>query len=126
MRNLKGKNEQGFTLIEVMIAITIFAIGLLAVVSMQVTSIKGNSYSRRTTEGSNLAFGKLEELAGFSYTDPDLTSGFHTEAQNGYTLTWDVGNGPLSNTKKIDIVVQWNEKGINKRVLLTSYKSDII
>ena len=50
MKTRKRIGQQGFSLIEVMVAITIFAIGLLAVVTMQLTAIKGNSYSRRMTE----------------------------------------------------------------------------
>lgn len=126
MKKSLRKKEQGFTLIEVLIAITIFAIGLLAVASMQVTSIKGNSYSRRVTEGSNLAQGKLEELSGRAYTDPVLAIGTFTEDQNGYILTWEVEDGPMTNTKAIEIVVRWNEKGVNKRVVLNTLKSDII
>ncbi|MBW2641732.1 MAG: prepilin-type N-terminal cleavage/methylation domain-containing protein [Deltaproteobacteria bacterium] len=39
----KSQKDQGFTLIEVLIAISIFAVGLLAVATMQISAINVNS-----------------------------------------------------------------------------------
>ncbi len=55
-------NESGFTLIEVLIALTIFAIGLLALAGMQVTGIQGNAKAHEVTAKSALAMGVLEQI----------------------------------------------------------------
>jgi len=65
-------NEKGFTLIEVLIAITVFAIGILAVSAMQISSIKGNSSSLDLTEAVNVAQDQLETMLALDYNDPDL------------------------------------------------------
>ena len=63
------KNE-GFTILEILIAITILAFGLLAIATMQVSSIKGNAQAIGITEGITLAQDKAEELMRLPYDDP--------------------------------------------------------
>ena len=70
--------------------------------------------------------GKLEELAGMEYGDPLLTVGDHEEDRDGYRLQWTVSDGPMDNTKQIDMQASWTEKGFMKRVNLTGIKVDII
>ena len=67
--------EQGFTLIEILIAITVFAIGILAVGKMQITAIQGNSRANHLTEAVTLAQSKIEELISLNYNDPLLDDG---------------------------------------------------
>ena len=67
--------EQGFTLIEILIAITVFAIGILAVGKMQITAIQGNSRANQLTEAVTLAQSKIEELISLNYNDPLLADG---------------------------------------------------
>jgi prepilin-type N-terminal cleavage/methylation domain-containing protein len=64
MRSRKGKLAAvaGFTLVEVLIAVTILAIGLLGIVKMQMQSGIGNVTSRNMTGAVNLARSKMEEL----------------------------------------------------------------
>ena len=66
-------NKQGFTLIEVLIALTILSIGVLAVAAMQIGAIKGNTSACGLTEASALAQDKLEELLGVNYDDPAIS-----------------------------------------------------
>lgn len=65
-------DQQGFTLIEILIAITIFAIGILAVASMQISSINGNADAQRITDASTIAQDQLEALMALDYSDPLL------------------------------------------------------
>jgi len=67
------KRNEGLTLLEVLAAVAILSFGLLAVATMQGSSIKGNSQAIGTTEAITLAQGKLEELMRLSYNHADLT-----------------------------------------------------
>ena len=67
------KRNEGLTILEVLAAVAILAFGLLAVATMQGSSIKGNSQAIGTTEAITLAQGKLEELMRLSYSHADLT-----------------------------------------------------
>ena len=57
-----NSREAGFTLIEVMVALTIFAIGLLALAGMQITGIKGNSRAQSVSAKVALGSGVIEEI----------------------------------------------------------------
>ena len=72
MNKIIKKNQNGFTLIEIMIAITVLAIGILAIAKMQLAAVKGNSYASGLTEASTLAQDKMEELMSLAYNDSDL------------------------------------------------------
>lgn len=80
----KNKDQNGFTLIEVMIAMAVFAIGILAIFSMQVTATNGNALARQKTENYTCATDKAEELLALDYNhadlDPDLNP--HTAAKD--------------------------------------------
>jgi prepilin-type N-terminal cleavage/methylation domain-containing protein len=58
----RSLNKKGFTLIEVLVGLIVLAIGLLGIAGMQVTSVKGNSFSKNLTQASFLAQDRLEYL----------------------------------------------------------------
>jgi len=64
------RNQKGFTLVELLIALVIFAVGILGVATMQTTSIKGNSKSRQIGEASNVAASRIETILAREYNDP--------------------------------------------------------
>lgn len=74
----KACREGGFTLIEVLVALTIFAIGLLALAGMQVTGIKGNSRAQSVTAKVALADGVVEEILARSGDDAIFSIGVAT------------------------------------------------
>jgi len=115
----KSQKDQGFTLIEVLIAITIFAVGLLAVATMQLSAIRVNSTAGQITTRMTWAQDKLEELMALPYSDPwiedlgdppsgtDSAGNAHQETtSDGYIISWTVTNNtPISSTKLITVAV---------------------
>ena len=91
----KMRNDEGYTLIEVLIAIAILSIGLLAIATMQVSSIRVNDTARRMTRRATIAQDRLEYLMSLGYKNAVLTSGGHTDgsAPSGYTISWTVSTG---------------------------------
>jgi prepilin-type N-terminal cleavage/methylation domain-containing protein len=71
LMNFQKKNN-GYTLIEVLIAIAIFSIGALAVASMQTDAIMKTVSSRNTTEALELASAQAEFLHGIPLYDDTL------------------------------------------------------
>ena len=56
------KADKGFTLIETLIALAIFSIGILAVASLQVSASLQSRNSSEITEASAIASNRMEEL----------------------------------------------------------------
>ena len=76
MSQVAHKSERGFTLVEIMVAVVVLSIGLLASASMQLSAVHVNSSANGMTAATNLAQSRLEELMALQYTlaftDPDL------------------------------------------------------
>jgi len=68
-------NQQGFTLIEVVIALGVLAFGILSIMLMQVAGIRGNSTANTITTESNWAADRIEQLINLDYPDP-LDAGY--------------------------------------------------
>ena len=92
-------HQAGFTLIEVMITLAIFAIGILAVSAMQITAVNQNSGSRMQTEATAVAEQLLERLMALPY-DHDMLSADanrnpHQQSVGAYIVSWTVSTpGP--------------------------------
>lgn len=65
-------NNKGFTLIEVLVAIVIVSIGLLAVAGMQNTAIYGNASSRDATYAVQLAEEMIDRVRVNSGDTPEI------------------------------------------------------
>ena len=130
VRNLR--KERGFTLIEVLFAITILAFGLLAVASMQTGAIQGNLFASGKTEAVTWAQNTMERLMALPYAQVVPGAGGPVvQVQEGsrrkYTITWNVGdNNPINGCKLIEVWVNYQERGIVRRtVQLTSIKPQV-
>lgn len=131
------RTEKGFSLIEVLIASTVFAIGLLALVGAQLVSIRSNQGNYNFTAATNLVEQQLEELrAGGS---PALVNGADGPLDAfGYTLeeypdppdenkflfnrTWtcNPGNPPLDTPCMVEVQVTWVEPRTGQNRMVTS------
>jgi prepilin-type N-terminal cleavage/methylation domain-containing protein len=104
----KRTPNQGYTLIEVLIAMSIFAVGFLAVASMQIMSITQNAKARMQTEATAKAVDRLERLMALPYDHTDLNelSNPHRVMSEGYKVEWIVEDDvPINAAKSIKITV---------------------
>jgi type IV pilus assembly protein PilV len=117
-------NQCGFTLLEVVIALLIFTIGLLAVAHMQVVSRYGISKAKKGLLNDIAAGNKMEELLAMAYEDPQLADhddGYHPEkadhgpfdiAQTNSTIEWEVDDDyPAAHTKRITVTIRSVNRG---------------
>jgi type IV pilus assembly protein PilV len=68
--NSKGKvhkDEKGFTLVEIMVAVCVLSIGLLAIASMQLGAVSANARAIDTSEASTVAELQMETLLSLQY-----------------------------------------------------------
>jgi prepilin-type N-terminal cleavage/methylation domain-containing protein len=73
LKTLYRRHEKGLTLIEVLVALTILGLALLALAPMFTTAVKSNASAYQLTNTTTLAREKLEELSGYPRSDPRLT-----------------------------------------------------
>ena len=102
---------QGFTFVELLVVLAIFAIAVLAVAAMQVTAINTNASARMSGEASALAANQVEALMALPYNDSDLNPGPHEILEGAYSVNWDVTLSDLdedgtNDSKTIKVTVQ--------------------
>jgi prepilin-type N-terminal cleavage/methylation domain-containing protein len=114
--------QGGFTILEVMIAISILAVGLMAVFSAQSRSIMGNTNANRQTEAMTLAQDRMEELLAVPYDDLDAT-GSPVTAPGGYEVKWTVTEYGADNYKLIAVEV--TGEGLRKKLELKCIKTKL-
>ena len=74
-----SKGNKGFTLLEVMVAVLILAIGLLGLAQLQVTTLKTNQSSYLRSQASNLAADIFDRMRA---NQTDAQSGKYSLAMN--------------------------------------------
>ncbi|TKB09377.1 type IV pilus modification protein PilV [Desulforhopalus sp. IMCC35007] len=148
------KNQKGFTLLEVLIALVILAIGILTVAAMQTTAIRGNATASHMTIANASTTDLFERLLNVSYDDALLTDGVHTDAEivtvpafvlpdNVTGITWtvktgtstdgvdddgdtDIDEGDEVGIKFINMTVTYSDGGRNKTRVINFFKHELL
>ena len=110
---VRRSNDRGFTMVELLIALALSMIGLLGLMALQMTAIKGNANSRNFAEATALAQEKLEKLQVLPYASVAASTETGLGANPASTLTpytrtvtIDSDNGT---TKVLHIDVSWKD-----------------
>jgi prepilin-type N-terminal cleavage/methylation domain-containing protein len=126
MRIAVNRKSRGFTLIEVLVAICILVIGMLAVLSALVTTMEQNLNNLSMDEAVRIAEQQMNQLRNTSFTG--LTNGNLPIARNfrnftrTFNVVWTVTNLSAS-SRTIQVVVSWTHKGILHQHSVTSIMS---
>lgn len=126
----EARRERGASLVELMIALVVLSLGILAVSQLFPAGTRGQVSDRMMTAGTYYAQQKLEELNRLTWGDAALTDGRHpagtaTEAL-GSTGRWhryyEVSTlaAPLDNLKSVTVTVKWTFMG-TRQVQSTTY-----
>lgn len=133
MNKIKQTNKAGFTLIELVVAILIFAIGIVGIMKMHQASIQSNNYSMQLTEALGAAETRLELLRGLSFSHTSMSIGAHTETVVSlrgipYTVNYTVtdSGSTATATRTIALNVQWDEKATHHEVDFAVMRDDPI
>lgn len=125
------KDEKGYSLIELVISILVFAVGFLGVTKMEQHAIMGNSFSLQMSNSISIADSQVEYIRGLSIDDAQLSLGTHDGGDfvyQGipYSLSWTVsttGLGPSVNSRSINIQIDWVEKGNDHSMVMNLIRS---
>lgn len=122
------KNQKGSSLIEIMVALVLFAIGIsMAMRSLPAGNAK-TTRSRNMTIAENLAQEKLEDLMALPYADADLSAGVHSDPDNPlrshFRRTWQVtDNTPVEKMKLVSVSVSFPTAGTDSVRTLRTFIS---
>lgn len=122
-RDLSFK-QSGFSLIEVLIAMAILAISLLAAATMQVSSIRNNASGNMVTQANMLAKAQMEVLkntADLTTLADGAENNIDADGQPGgiYNRSWMVTNMGTT-ARRITVTVEWTKRGLSRSIILSS------
>jgi prepilin-type N-terminal cleavage/methylation domain-containing protein len=110
--------NRGFTVIEVLITLLVFAIAMIGITNMRALSLNGSFFNKDATTASSLAQKKLEELKNIPYSSIASSS----SQQNGMNISWTVvpnsttvtdgGTTVIYNFKDVTVSVTWKQEKI--------------
>jgi type IV pilus assembly protein PilV len=119
-RARQTRRNTGFTLIEILVAITVFSFAVLGLAIGTVSLIRTNQTSHLNAAAINLAQAKLEELKAMTsaalsgLSCPSYTSAGCSDSPvaSGETFnrSWQfTANSPVTGVNKIDVNVNWTD-----------------
>ncbi len=113
--------KKGFTIVEMLVAITIMAIGLLSLAVLFPAGLRAAMVTRMNTQAMEYCQQKVEELRVVSFSDPfdQLTAGTHgpdslpmDDTENVFVRTYEVSvDYPVTDMKKIEVSTTWTIRG---------------
>lgn len=127
MTEYTHQNENGFTLLEVLFALAIFSIGLLAINAMTTMVIKSNYKSKNLTTAVHLAQNKLDALKAGSYGDVDNASlpdetGLDPQEVAGagiFNRSVTVTTSTAPDYKTVEVIISWSDPDLRQVAMQT-------
>ena len=120
--------KDGFSIIELLIAISVMALGMLAAASMQYSAVRNNTTGNTSTQATLLAKATLEMLKNQEIDSAALSVGDYVDPSpvdaSGnpggiYNRTWRID--PLgASSRRIMVTVEWTKFGRARRVIVRS------
>jgi len=107
----RSTSRNGFALIEVLMAMVIFTVGILALAGLQITTINGNAAARMQTEATAIGARIVERLRSLPLDHEDLLPTVHPHSllasgSRPYVVNWTVrADIPVNGTKTVRVVV---------------------
>ena len=107
--------SKGFSMVEVLIALLILAVSLLALAGLMVTTTKNSSFGGHMTEASTFAQDKLEQLRVSPWAG--ITTGNDTALGSTgitYTRNWTVTQNTDGTQRWVSITLTWTDPTKNQ------------
>ena len=123
-RPAKRKSSRGFSLVEVMIAITIIGVGVLSLASLFPLAMRKVSRGDLESRATFHAQAKIEELKRTPWVQL-VNSAAADTLENSFARSWTVQeDAPANGMKTVSVDVSWSDGKGPRTVLLSCYLSD--
>lgn len=107
-----GQGNAGFTIISVLIAISIFAIGVLAVASMQTDASRLNRSATLRSMALSVASEEMDIVMAQDYFT--IGNDNYVVDREGFTFDVEINvidDDPIPDTKTVTVTVEWTDRG---------------
>ncbi len=108
---MKGKNETGFSLVEVMCAILVLGIAVAGLTQGLTTALRSSKESERQTIAAMLAAGQIETLRAEGYLTDGDTEGQGSDALSAYRWKQSVTSAGLDGLHDVSVRVDYAPSG---------------
>ena len=128
IRDRRARPQRAFTLIEVMIALLVFAVGMVTLSAMQLHSVRGANSGRHATDAAAVAESRMEQLQRLTWDQLAPTGGWFDDGieskfENDYQVEFRVADLVADWTRTIDVRVTWDDpKRPGRSVVLSSVR----
>jgi len=78
----RHSNEKGFTLVELLVALTLMTIGILAMVQMQIVAMQSNSMANRLSVATSLSQEVMDDIQSWDINTPPVNGAFTANSAN--------------------------------------------
>ena len=122
------KNEQGFSLLEVVVALMIMAGGFLAVLNLFSGSVRSVDFSGQYLKAVTLANSKMNELEIQNFTVDDSSGNFKNEENYRWEVDISPYDSDLNNEEsgiqlqKILLKILWDDDGHTRNIELATLR----
>ena len=103
-------NENGFTLLDVILAVLIITLGLLAYGKFTGDVVDQNKHSKNVSVATLRAQEKLEDLKNLSVNSPLATGNGSDTVDTIFSRSWTIANGGAGNVATITVTVSWTDQ----------------
>ena len=119
-RNCKRDGKAGFTIVEALVALTIFGIGTIMLMQLAPKATQYSTQARVLSKANALAQAKVEDLRSLPKLHADLDAGVHADPGNpiedAFERTWEItADDPVAGMRRVEV-----------RVRITTARSDSV
>ncbi len=123
-RGLHASNR-GFTLVEMMVALVLFGVGMMALAQSLPRGLSVRDKARRMTVASSMAQEGVERLRNLPFNHADLAGGNHTDPDNpvdgAYLRRWAVQvDTPVTKMKRVTMTVTFPTDSADSQAVVTT------
>jgi prepilin-type N-terminal cleavage/methylation domain-containing protein len=121
----KRASNRGFTLVEMMIALVLFGVGMMALAQVLPRGLSVRDKARRMTVATSMAQEEVERLRNLPFNHADLAGGAHDDPNNpidgAYGRQWVVqDNTPVTDMKHVTVTVTFPTDSDDNQAVVTT------